>query len=278
MSQGSSDLYAVFGNPIAHSKSPQIHSLFAAQSGQSMVYEKRLVPLDGFAAALTSFAAEGGRGANVTLPFKLQAHDLCQQLSMRARMAGAVNTLWWDEAGQLCGDNTDGIGLVTDIVSGAGQALQGKRILLLGAGGASRGAILPLLEQKPACLHLANRSVDKAHALCATFATFAQDIDLQSAAFSALTGSYDVIINATSASLQQALPAIPENLLGPHCLAYDMVYDKQLTPFLDYAQTRGARVRDGLGMLVEQAAQAFFIWRQFRPRTDEVYAALRAGL
>lgn len=275
------DLYAVFGNPIAHSKSPRIHALFAAQTGQHLVYEKRLAALDGFATAVQEFIALGGRGANVTVPFKLQAHDLADSLAPRAQAAGAVNTLIF-ENGQILGDNTDGQGLVSDIVQRAAQPICGQRVLVLGAGGATRGALLPLLEQRPQQLTLANRTASTAQALlhqfCEQFPEASHGVKVAACGLSDICGQFDLIINATSASLQAEVPAIPENCLASGALAYDMVYGKELTPFLQYAQQHGARVRDGLGMLVEQAALAFFLWRGIKPDSNAVYHTLLSEL
>lgn len=271
-------LYAVFGNPIAHSRSPRIHTAFATQTGQDLRYEARLAPLDGFADAVQQFMAEGGQGANVTVPFKEEAFRLCDSLSSRARLAGAVNTLSL-ENGRIRGDNTDGAGLVRDIESNLGFALAGRRILLLGAGGAARGAILPLLERQPASLTVANRSPAKAEALITEFAA-ESPLPLQGSSFAGLDGqSFDLIINATSASLGgEALP-LPNGLYAPGALAYDMMYGKGETPFLAQARTSGAtRLSDGLGMLVEQAAEAFLIWRGIRPETGPLLAELRAEL
>ncbi|MEB0136722.1 shikimate dehydrogenase [Actimicrobium sp. CCC2.4] len=268
------DRYAVIGHPVAHSKSPDIHAAFARQTGQILTYEKLLAPLDDFAGSVRALIAAGGRGANVTVPFKLDAFALATTLSDRARAAGAVNTLRFDAAG-VFGDNTDGAGLVTDIVVNAGVALRGSRILLLGAGGAARGVILPLLSGQPAQLVIANRSSDKAIALAAQFAPHgaivAQD-------FAALDGQFDIVINATAASLADALPPIAGSLFGAHTLAYDMMYGAQPTIFLRFAVQHGARVRDGLGMLVEQAAESFLLWRGVRPETAAVLAGLRAAL
>ncbi len=266
------DLYAVFGNPIAHSKSPEIHARFAAATGQDMQYERRLAPLDGFAASVHAFMQAGGKGANVTVPFKLEAYALATELTARAKAAGAVNTLSFAD-GVIRGDNTDGIGLVTDIVAGAGTAIAGKRVLLVGAGGAARGAVLPLLEQEPAQLVVANRTAARALELAAQFQG-----KLEASAFEDLHGDFDLVINATSASLAGAVPPLSPGLFGPRTLAYDMMYGQEPTAFMRFAQQQGAAVRDGLGMLVEQAAEAFFLWRGVRPATAPVYAALRAQL
>jgi shikimate dehydrogenase len=262
------DRYAVFGNPVAHSRSPHIHALFAVQTGQDMTYEARLAPLDGFAEAVREFAATGGRGANVTVPFKEEAFRLATGLSPRAQAAGAVNTLSFAD-GRIIGDNTDGAGLVRDLAGNLGLELRGRRILLLGAGGAARGVILPLLEASPSLLALANRTADKARQLAATFA------GVSGCGLDELAGrSFDLVINATSAGLSGEELALPAKVFAPDCLAYEMVYGRT-TPFMALASASGARVADGLGMLVEQAAEAFFIWRGIRPDTRPVLAELR---
>ena len=271
-------LYCVFGNPIAHSKSPAIHAAFAQQTGQAISYERRLAPLDGFALAARSFAAEGGRGANVTVPFKLDGCALATILTPRAKAAGAVNTLSFD-GDAIVGDNTDGAGLVADIVRNAGVALAGKRILLLGAGGAARGVVLPLLEQGPQAIVIANRTVATAEALVTQFAdAVPHDSQLQACGFEQARGSFDVIINATSASLAGDLPPVPPGVFGAQTLALDMMYGARPTVFMDFAASHGAQVRDGLGMLVEQAAEAFYVWRGVRPQTQQLLAELRAQL
>ena len=269
------DLYAVFGNPIAHSKSPDLHARFAAASAQDMRYEARLAPVDGFAAALAEFVAAGGRGANVTVPFKEDAFRLSTRLSERARRAGAVNTLVFSGA-EIYGDNTDGAGLVRDIESNAGVALAGKRVLLLGAGGASRGVIAPVLAGGPASLFIANRSAEKAVALAAEFGSDA----VSGGSFAETAAkSFDVVINATSASLSGESLPLPPGLFATGSLAYDMMYGKGETPFLKLAREQGAALCvDGLGMLVEQAAEAFFVWRGVRPETALVLADLRTKL
>jgi len=261
------DRYAVVGNPVAHSKSPRIHALFARQTGQDMRYEAMLSPLDGFATTVRAFAAAGGRGVNVTVPFKEQAFRLATTLTPRAQAAGAVNTLSFDD-GRIAGDNTDGAGLVADIVGNLGVDLRGKRVLLLGAGGAARGAILPLLECAPAELTVINRTADKAHALAGEFP------GCRGGGFTDLSGAFHVAINATSAGLSDAALPLPPDVFAPGGLAYDMVYGRD-TPFLRQARSAGARTADGLGMLVEQAAEAFFVWRGVRPETAPVLAALR---
>jgi len=272
--------YCVIGNPIAHSRSPDIHAMFAAQAGHALVYERCLATVDGFAATVRRLIAEGYGGASVTVPFKLEAAALAARLSARGAAAGAVNTLVFSADG-IVGDNTDGAGLVSDIVRNAGVALAGKRVLLLGAGGAVRGAMLPLLAERPASLVVANRTRATADALVAHFAAQGRAQHLSACDFSALGDDgapYDIVINGTSASLAGALPPVPASAFGPGTLAYDMMYGAQPTPFMVFAAQQGASVRDGLGMLVEQAAEAFFLWRGVRPATDEVMRRLRAAL
>ena len=271
------DRYCVFGNPIAHSKSPEIHTAYAAQTGQALSYEKRLAPLDGFAAAVQAFIAEGGKGANVTVPFKLEAVALAQSLTIRARAAGAVNTLVFTPEG-IVGDNTDGAGLVADIVNNAGVPITGKRVLMLGAGGAARGAVLPILEHRPARLVIANRTVATAEALVQQFAALGGEGVVSASGYAQLQGPFDIIINATSASLNADLPPIPPSVFAPGALALDMMYGKEPTVFLQFAADHGALVRDGLGMLVEQAAEAFALWRGVHPATHDVLHRLRAKL
>jgi shikimate dehydrogenase len=265
----------VIGNPVAHSKSPAIHAQFAAQTGESIAYERLAAPLDDFAACVHHFMQSGGRGANVTVPFKLEAFALATQLTPRAQAAGAVNTLSFDD-GRIVGDNTDGVGLVRDIVHNAGVVLEGRRILLLGAGGAARGVVMPLLAERPQQLVVANRTFARAQELVQSFPAAAPV--LKAAAFDDLSGQFDVIINATSASLSADLPAVPATLFGPQVFVYDMMYAATPTVFMQWAAQHGARVRDGLGMLVEQAAESFFVWRGARPDTAPVYALLRAQL
>lgn len=268
------DRYAVIGHPVAHSKSPEIHARFAEQTMQEMVYERLLAPLDGFAATVHRFVQQGGKGANVTLPFKLEAYALATQLTQRAQAAGAVNTLKFD-GGAILGDNTDGVGLVADISRNAGIGLTGKRILLLGAGGAARGVILPLLESHPADLVIANRTKSKATALAQQFIAHG---NILASDFAALRGPFDIIINATSASLSNDMPAVPVSAFSGDTLAYDMMYAKAPTVFMQFAALHRAAVRDGLGMLVEQAAESFYLWRGVRPDTATVFAELRANL
>jgi shikimate dehydrogenase len=275
-----SDRYCVIGNPIAHSKSPEIHAAFARQTGQQLVYERCLAPLGAFAATVRSLIEAGYRGANVTVPFKLEAAALALTLSARARAAGAVNTLSFVGA-DIVGDNTDGAGLVNDIVRNARVQLAGKRVLLLGAGGAARGAILPLLHEHPQQIVIANRTVATAEALAGHFAAHAQHgQQLSACAFEAVVEPYgapfDVVINATSASLAAAMPPVPGAAFGANTLALDMMYGNKPTLFMEFAAAHGATPRDGLGMLVEQAAEAFAIWRGVRPATAAILTHMRA--
>jgi len=270
------DRYAVAGNPVAHSRSPDIHARFAAQTGQSLVYERLLCPLDGFEASIRRFAAEGGRGCNVTVPFKFEAHALAARLSPRAALASAVNTLRFDAEGWL-GDNTDGAGLVRDIEHNAARPLAGKRVLLLGAGGASAGVLGSLIAARPAELAIANRSVDKAQALVDSHRALAerQGVRLGACALDDCGTAYELLINGTSASLAGAGVPVAGAALAPGALALDMMYGPAARPFLDWARAQGAEARDGLGMLVEQAAEAFELWRGVRPHTAPVLATLR---
>ena len=263
------DRYAVFGHPIAHSKSPQIHAAFARQTGQDMTYEAILAPVDGFADSVAAFIAAGGRGANVTVPFKEEAFRLANRLTPRAERAGAVNTLVFDADGIL-GDNTDGAGLVADLTRNLQCTLEGKRILLLGAGGAARGVIEPLLDQQPAALVIANRTVSRAEELAELFGQ-----GVRACGFDAADTPFDLVINATAASLAGDLPPLSSRVFTADTLAYDMMYGRD-TPFLDFARTHGARTADGVGMLVEQAAEAFYVWRGAHPDTAPVIASLRA--
>ncbi|MEL0028321.1 MAG: shikimate dehydrogenase [Perlucidibaca sp.] len=274
------DRYVVIGNPVAHSKSPRIHAAFAAETGQQLSYETLLAPCDGFAAAWEAFRAAGGRGANVTVPFKEDAWALCDLRSPEAELAGAVNTLSLTGDGRLRGDNTDGVGLVRDITVNAGWSLRNCRVLLLGAGGAARGVLGPLLAAGASQVWVANRSVDRAQTLAALFAD-AGDVrcgDLDTLSRPAPDGAFDLVINATSASLQGEALAIGPGWCHAGTAVYDMMYGCD-TPFLAWARGHGlTRRRDGLGMLVEQAAEAFRIWRGVRPGTAEVLAALRGEL
>lgn len=265
-----SDLYAVFGNPVAHSRSPAIHGAFARDTGQDIVYERILAPLDGFAAAVDAFRLAGGRGANVTLPFKREAWQLATALSARAASAEAVNTLRFDRDGRVFGDNTDGVGLVRDIEVNLGQPLAGARVLMLGAGGAAAGVVLPLVDAGVARLHVANRTAARAEALAARHAAS----PVSGGALDAIDGTFDLIVNATSASLGAEVPSRGRARLVPGGLCYDMMYSAEPSAFLSEAARAGARIADGIGMLVEQAAESFFLWRGVRPATGRLIAEL----
>ncbi|AFT87155.1 shikimate dehydrogenase [Paraburkholderia phenoliruptrix] len=274
------DRYAVIGNPVGHSKSPLIHSRFAAQTGEPVEYGALLAPVDAFVPHVRAFIEAGGRGLNVTVPFKLDAHAFADTLSPRAAAAGAVNTLRVDSNG-VYGDNTDGFGLVRDIEVNLGVPLKGARILLLGAGGAARGVVLPMLERVPHSLTIVNRTGAKAEALVDQFAQAARDAGCRLTGGNARTiepGAYDVIVNATAGSLEASLPECDDGAFGTGTLAYDMMYGAHPTVFMEHAQKLGARGADGLGMLVEQAAESFYVWRGVRPDGAPVLAELRALL
>ncbi len=274
----SNDLYAVVGHPISHSKSPRIHSLFACQTGEPVEYTAIQAPLDDFAGTVREFFARGGKGLNVTVPFKEQAWELADSRAVRAEKAGAANTLYCDSEGLLVADNTDGAGLVRDLVANHGVTLAGARILLLGAGGAVRGVLGPILQQQPAELTIANRTPARAEALAQLFADDAGATRLTACGFDGPDQGYDLVINGTSASLQGDLPPISPNVISSETLVYDMMYSVQTTVFNQWALDQGAtRVFDGLGMLVEQAAESFRIWRGVTPETASVIAELRNG-
>ena len=266
--------YAVIGHPIEHSRSPQIHTAFAAQLGHALTYERLLGDLDDVETEIRAFFAAGGAGLNVTVPFKERAFALAERHSPGAQRAAAVNTLLPDAEGRLVGHNTDGPGLVTDLCSNHGLALQGARVLLLGAGGAARGVLLPLLEQAPVALFVANRTASKARELAALFADAGA---IEGGGFDALPAEpFDLIINATAAGLSDQVPPIPGRALRPGGWTYDMMYGAAPTAFVRWGRAHGAgQALDGLGMLVEQAAEAFALWRGVRPQTAPVIAALR---
>lgn len=272
------DKYAVFGNPIEHSKSPDIHRQFAEQTGQDLSYSKQLVAEDGFEAAANEFFANGGKGLNITVPFKQDAYAYVARTTPRARRAGAVNTLTLEADGTILGDTTDGVGLVGDIVHNLGLEIRHKKVLILGAGGAVRGVLEPLLEQQPQHVVIANRTVDKALQLAKGFGEFGY---LLGCGFDMLgEQQFDLVINGTSASLQGDLPPLPDSLIDPDVgtACYDMLYGAEPTPFMQWAAERGALVSDGLGMLVGQAAESFGLWRGVRPETAPVIANLRDQL
>ncbi|NNG23077.1 shikimate dehydrogenase [Telluria aromaticivorans] len=266
------DKYCVIGHPIAHSKSPGIHAAFAHATGQDLNYERCLAPLDGFAATVQRLVHEGYKGANVTVPFKIEAAQLATRLNERARAAGAVNTLVFAD-GEIVGDNTDGPGLVADITRNAGVPLKDKRVLLLGAGGAARGVLLPFLQEGPREIVIANRTLATAQALARDFGAYG--IPVSATGFAGITGSFDIVVNATSASLSSDLPPIPASVFCPSTLALDMMYGNKPTVFMEFAASQGAATRDGLGMLVEQAAEAFALWRGVRPDTADVLNQMR---
>ncbi|MDR2297954.1 MAG: shikimate dehydrogenase [Comamonas sp.] len=279
----SADPYCVMGNPVAHSRSPWIHARFAELTGQPVHYERALVPLDGFAEFVRDFAARGGKGCNVTVPFKLQAAELSTSASERVRLAGAANTLAFSASG-IHADNTDGLGIVADITRNAGVQITGRDVLLLGAGGAAAGALGSLIEQKPRRIAVVNRTHAKAVALVDQHAALAtlhkvELIALDKQGLEAdLTQNFDIVINATASSLAGAEVPAPASVLRSGSLAYDMMYGPAAQPFLDWASSYGAIARDGLGMLVEQAAESFALWRGVRPPSAQVLSELRALL
>ncbi|KNH09950.1 Shikimate 5-dehydrogenase I alpha [Candidatus Burkholderia brachyanthoides] len=273
------DQYAVIGNPIEHSKSPWIHARFAEQTGEPIEYGRILGPLGGFEKEARRFIAAGVRGMNVTVPFKLDAHAFADTLSPRAA-AGAVNTLSFGPDG-VRGDNTDGVGLVRDIEVNLGVSLKDARVVLLGAGGAARGVVLPIFDRAPAALTIVNRTAAKALQLVEQFEANARESGVRlsgGGADSIEPGAYDVVINATAGSLDAALPDCDDRAFGAATLAYDMMYSPKPTVFMQHAASLGARVTDGLGMLVEQAAESFFIWRGVRPDGGAVLCELRGEL
>lgn len=271
------DAYAVMGNPISHSRSPQIHAAFAAQTGQRIRYTAIQVDPGGFAQAVGNFFANGGKGLNVTVPFKREAWELAGERGPEAEQAGAVNTLLLNADGVLVGRNTDGVGLVRDILHNHGGVIAGQRVLLLGAGGAARGVLQPLLAQQPARLVIANRTASRAHQLAADFRPLGE---VTGAAFEELAGQpFDLIINATAASLQGEVPPLPDEICTATSWCYDMMYAAEATPFVRWARQHGAaQSLDGLGMLVEQAAESFLHWRGVRPDTAPVIQKLRHEL
>ena len=273
------DRYVVAGNPVEHSQSPFIHALFARTTGEALSYERLLCPMDTFAACVRRFADEGGRGCNVTVPFKFDAIHLAAQRSGRAELAQAANVLRFDAAGWFA-DNTDGAGLARDLAANAGLALTGRRVLMVGAGGAAAGALGPLIEARPAELVVANRTLERAQTLVQRHAEWARahGVALAAAELSAPGKAYDLVVNASASSLKGAAIPVPASVLRAGTLALDMMYGPPAQPFLDWAAAHGAVGRDGLGMLVEQAAEAFLVWRGVRPATSSVLAALRRRL
>jgi shikimate dehydrogenase len=266
------DRYAVIGHPIAHSRSPEIHTTFARETGQAMSYERILAPLDGFRETVEIFRVAGGRGANVTLPFKLEAFQYANELTERARQAGAVNTLKFDGP-KILGDNTDGVGLRKDIVVNLRVPLAGAQILVIGAGGAAHGVIGPLLSDGPHEIVVSNRTFSKAVDIATHFSAFGPIVAIPGDQLPAR--HFDIVINATSASLAGYAPLVQAANFKPGALAYDMMYGRGQTPFLVLAASAGAQTADGLGMLVEQAAEAFYVWRGVQPATAGVIAQMR---
>ncbi|MBQ8707185.1 MAG: shikimate dehydrogenase [Succinivibrionaceae bacterium] len=267
--------FYVLGNPIGHSRSPFIHRSFAASLGHELSYEAMLVPLDGFAAVVEKMKREGFSGCNVTVPFKEQAFALSDELSDRARFAGAVNTLAYDGS-RLYGDNTDGEGLVQDLLRKK-VMLEGARILVLGAGGAAKGILAPLLARNPSRLHIANRTAEKAVKL----ADHVRDVagcPVTGGGFGDIAGQFDLIVNATSASISGQVPPLPEESCGSRTFAYDLMYAPEDTPFVSWAKGRGLAASDGLGMLVEQAAESYLLWCGARPETSGLIEALRRSM
>jgi len=273
------DRYVVVGHPVAHSRSPQIHAAFAEQTGQAIAYDRLLAPLDGFEATLRAFVASGGKGCNVTVPFKFEAFALCPRHTPRATLAQAANTLRFDEQGWLA-DNTDGVGLMADIQAAAGVPLAGRRVLLIGAGGAAAGVLGPLLATRPALVVVANRTLQRAIDLVARHHSVAQAhaVALSASELTAPGEGFDVVLNASASSLAGGAMPVPASVLKPGALAVDLMYGAAAAPFLAWATTHGAVARDGLGMLVEQAAESFSLWRDVRPTTAPVLALLRARL
>ena len=273
------DTYCVMGNPVEHSRSPWIHSRFAALTGQNLQYTRQLVPLDGFAQAVRAFAQAGGRGCNVTVPFKLEAAQCATTRSERVQLAAAANTLVFQD-GAIHADNTDGLGLVADIQRNAGVPLAGCDVLLVGAGGAAAGVLGPLLHEAPRSVAVVNRTAARAQALVQAHTPLAtlQKTELLALDMQALERDFDIIINATASSLAGAEVPVPAHVLRPGSLAYDMMYGAAAQPFLDWATRHGAQPRDGLGMLVEQAAEAFALWRGVRPPSAQVLAELRSAM
>jgi shikimate dehydrogenase len=271
------DRYAVIGNPVAHSRSPLIHAAFARQTGEAIEYGTLLAPRDGFTQTVAEFRAAGGKGLNVTVPFKFDALAFAEALTARARSAGAVNTLKFGD-GKVLGDNTDGVGLVRDIRDNFRCRIAGRRVLLMGAGGAAHGVVHPLVAERPAVLTIANRTAARADALAGELraGTPESEIVITGGGYDTLAGEFDIVINATAASLEGDVPPLPERIFAPGALAYDMMYGREPTPFLRLAAQRGvANLADGVGMLVEQAAESFFVWRGVRPQTAPVIATLR---
>ncbi|MGH1486660.1 MAG: shikimate dehydrogenase [Cellvibrionaceae bacterium] len=267
------DRYAVFGNPISHSKSPLLQMAFAEQTQQNITYTAECVDTNAFTTAAESFFSAGGKGLNITVPFKIDAFHYAKKLTERAKRAGAVNTLFQDHSGEIVGDNTDGIGLVNDIKNNLAWTIKDKKVLILGAGGAVRGILEPFINEQPKSITIANRTVSKASSLAADFSDI---YGIEVSSFTDLNDHYDVIINGTSASLAGDLPPLPSTILTKDSCCYDMMYSKDPTPFLVWCQQQGCnQLSDGLGMLVCQGAESFFIWRQRKPEVAPVIKQIR---
>lgn len=273
------DRYALFGNPVAHSPSPQIHAAFARQTQQALVYEKREVAVKAFPAEVRSFFDDGGKGLNITLPFKHAAFELADWLTPRARRAKAVNVLWREPGGAIVGDNTDGVGFIRDIVHNSSMRVTGRRVLFLGAGGAARGVLAPLLEQEPARVHVVNRTPARAQALAREFARYIHPNRITGGGFDRLPRkSFDLIVNATAAGHAGDMPPLPAGVFARGALCYDLNYGEVARPFLARAEEFGGHAVDGWGMLVEQAAESFFLWRRVHPDTAPILADRNAYL
>lgn len=273
----SKDYYAVMGHPVAHSKSPQIHTLFAAQTAACLRYEAIFVATDGFNAAVSDFQKSGGKGLNITVPFKQEAWHLANKRSDRAELAGAVNTLIIQDDGELYGENTDGKGLVVDLIDNYNIEIASAKILVIGAGGAVRGVLAPLLACNPETITIVNRTTSRAAELAQAFTSLGS---IKACSFTELAGqNFDLIINGSSASLHGEVPPLPSNIINQNCCCYDMMYGDKPTPFMVWAKEQGAKKTiDGLGMLVEQAAESFYLWRGIRPETAEVITEIRGKL
>jgi len=273
------DRYAVFGNPIAHSKSPQLQMQFAQQTGEAIEYTAQLVEKDQFKQATKTFFNNGGKGLNITVPFKEEAFNFVDTLTPRAQLAGAVNTLYRGDDNIIIGDNTDGAGLMDDMLNNLGWKLNDKKILIVGAGGAVRGIIEPLIQKKPNHITIVNRTLSKAQTLCDVFTPYYSAIDAQSFDDINNSGAFDIIINGTSASLHGELPPLPASILHANSCCYDMMYGAEKTVFMQWAEKNGAaKIADGLGMLVCQGAQSFIQWRGKKPKTAPVINQLRLTL
>ncbi|WOJ97420.1 shikimate dehydrogenase [Congregibacter brevis] len=269
--------FAVFGNPIKHSRSPMIHAAFAAQCDVKLEYRALRVELNDFERAVTAFFDAGGQGLNVTVPFKEQAAACAAELTPRAARATAVNTLWRDDEGVLHGDTTDGVGLVRDMVANLGWRVQEQRVLIVGAGGAVRGVLEPLMRELPASVHIVNRTVERAETLAREFGVLGK---ISAGGYDSVSDEqFDLVINANSAGLSGEMPALPPGILSERCCCYDLLYGAEPTAFMRWAAQNAAwAVSDGLGMLVEQAAEAFYVWHRQRPETQPVIQQLRGVL